>query len=406
MGRVKGIDDVISGNLCSGCGACSAVFPDTYEMVDDIQVGRRPKIIGSDIRSHQNSLDICPGGQLHDSDGRNGTDGLWGEVIKVYEAYASDSSIRNKGSSGGVLTALSLFAVEEGIVDGVVNIQSDPKSPIKNLSTLSENKDSIIASAGSRYIASSPCEELRAEPSKKKNVLFVGKPCDSYAASRLKLNNYDHLHTIVLNLSFFCAGTPSYTGNAELIKKEGLSPENISSLKFRGNGWPGLWTAISDSGESKTLTYHDSWGYLQKYRQWRCYICPDHTGEYSDISVGDPWYKGVDSDNEGMSLVVIRTKAGADFFDEAVRKGRITISKQDNQLLPLSQPNLGKAKGQVWGRLVAMRLLGMEIPIYSGFNLFSIWSSELSFRDKLGSIFGTVKRLIKKKLYCSYSVDK
>jgi hypothetical protein len=44
-------------------------------------------------------------------------------------------------------------------------------------------------------------------------------------------------------------------------------------------------------------------------------LCPDSTGEFADISCGDPWYKKPESDEPGMSLVLVRTE----------RKGRSAI---------------------------------------------------------------------------------
>lgn len=67
----------------------------------------------------------------------------------------------------------------------------------------------------------------------------------------------------------------------------------LVALKYHGSGWPGFAEAEYQDGrvtKKASLTYEESWGnILQKYRQWRCYVCPDHTGEYADIAVVDPW---------------------------------------------------------------------------------------------------------------------
>lgn len=54
--------------------------------------------------------------------------------------------------------------------------------------------------------------------------------------------------------------------------------------------------------DARQMTYADSWAYLQRYRQWQRYICPDHTGEFADVAVGDPWYREVQAGEAGTSL--------------------------------------------------------------------------------------------------------
>ena len=58
------------------------------------------------------------------------------------------------------------------------------------------------------------------------------------------------------------------------------------------------------------MSYMESWGFLQRYRPYRCYLCPDGTGELADLSCGDPWYREILEDEPGHSLVVVRTERG------------------------------------------------------------------------------------------------
>ncbi|HNY47272.1 MAG TPA: Coenzyme F420 hydrogenase/dehydrogenase, beta subunit C-terminal domain, partial [Casimicrobium sp.] len=72
-----------------------------------------------------------------------------------------------------------------------------------------------------------------------------------------------------------------------MLKRMGVDdPAKVTSLRYRGHGWPGRATvSFRTDGRIEThdLSYEQSWGeVLQKYRQWRCYICPDHSGEFAD----------------------------------------------------------------------------------------------------------------------------
>lgn len=146
------------------------------------------------------------------------------------------------------------------------------------------------------------------------------------------------------------------------------------------------------------MTYADSWNYLQKYRQWRCYICPDHTGEFADIAVGDPWYRKVQPGERGKSLIVARTRHGVEVLQAAVLAGYVVLESEDPNLLPRSQSNLLATRGALWARLWVLRLLGAAVPSYTGFGLFKFWISALGFKEKLRSVTGTVKRVFQKNL--------
>jgi coenzyme F420 hydrogenase subunit beta len=145
-------------------------------------------------------------------------------------------------------------------------------------------------------------------------------------------------------------------------------------------------------------TYAESWGFVQRYRQWRCYICPDHTGEFADLAVGDPWYRKVEPGEPGSSLIVVRTEKGRAILEAAVKAGYIVVSSEDVSLLPRSQPNLLNTRGGLWARLLVLRLFGAAVPKYVGLRSFPFWLRNLSLKAKLSSFSGTITRVFKKRL--------
>ena len=95
-------------------------------------------------------------------------------------------------------------------------------------------------------------------------------------------------------IAFFCAGTPTTAGTVEMLRRMGVEdPASLVSLRYRGDGWPGRAVAVSrgpDGAAARSeLSYEQSWGeVLADHKQRRCKLCPDHTGEFADIAVGDP----------------------------------------------------------------------------------------------------------------------
>ena len=155
-----------------------------------------------------------------------------------------------------------------------------------------------------------------------------------------------------------------------------------------------------DDGEVRTVerTYAESWGFVQRFRQWRCYICPDHTGEFADLAVGDPWYREIEPGETGSSLIVVRTERGRRILQAAVESGHIVLKQRDETLLPRSQPNLMSARGGLWARLVTMRVMGAKIPVFEQLPSFRFWMSQLSLVQKIKAFTGTAKRVVRKRL--------
>ena len=401
------IDDVCSHQLCTGCGACAAMEPDRFRMGDDVTLGRRPFLKDNPAEETGDGLACCPGHSLeHDFDVA-GSDILnelvagWGPVLEVWEGHASDADIRKSGSSGGAASALSLFAIEEGGFDAVIHTAARKDVPYLNRTVLSRSREAVLESSGSRYSPASPCEVLGDVAKGQDTCVFVGKPCDVAAVSKAVRVDSDLDSRIGCTIAFFCAGTPSTFGTLELMKKVGVrDPATVKNLRYRGNGWPGMWTVTFYDGTeiSKELTYAESWGFLQRFRQWRCYICPDHTGEFADIAVGDPWYREVEPGESGSSLIVVRTNRGRDFLRAAVAAGHITLTGKDATLLPTSQPNLLATRGGLWMRLKVLSITGAAVPKYIGFPMFRFWVKFLTMTEKISSFTGTLKRVFKKKL--------
>jgi coenzyme F420 hydrogenase subunit beta len=325
-------------------------------------------------------------------------------VLEIWEGFASDMAIRFAGSSGGAATALALHGVERGGMHGTLHIAARPDAPYLNHTVLSTTRDELMAATGSRYAPASPCDGLQRVVDAPVPSVFIGKPCDVAGAFKARATRPELDRKLGLTIGVFCAGTPSTNGTFEMFRKMGVpDPESITSVRYRGNGWPGLatvkWRTPEGGEETRELTYEQSWGaVLQRHRQWRCYVCADHTGEFADIAVGDPWYRKIPPGEPGRSLIVVRTPRGREALRRALEDGYITAERVDTKLLPASQPNLMKTRGAVWGRLLVLWMMGAAVPRFRRMPMFHLWMSELTLVEKAQSIYGTMRRVFRKKL--------
>ena len=386
--------------LCLGCGNCVYGCPgNNIQIVDFLNDGLRPIISPDGCSQCSACLKYCPGVfTVHEY--HKDKEKRWGPIDEVWEGFAVDTEIRFKGSSGGLCTALSLFCLEKGLAGGILHIGTDKKKPWINKTYLSEKKEEIVIRSGSRYSPASPCDGLADIEKAEKPSVFIGKPCDVCGLRMAQKYNPELIQKTILAIGFFCAGTPSTSGTLDLLRQKNIEPEAIAELRYRGMGWPGMAT-VRRKGESEPglkLSYNDSWGFVQKYRPFRCYLCPDLTAEFADISVGDPWYREVGENEPGQSLILIRTQKGKEIFHDAVAAGYVKATKVNSDIIFRSQKNLLGKRQAIWGRLLAMKLLGIPCPQLKGFHLFENWL-DLSAKEKVKSILGTVKRIIQRNYF-------
>lgn len=364
---------VLQNQLCSGCAACTQCSPATLTQSHVMQWDNsgflRPPISIRSIDPASFST-VCPGYSQKLTPSDNEPD-EWGPVIEGHIGWASDPIVRHSGSSGGGITAAATALLDLNLVDAVLHLGPSELDPIQNEYKISTTAAELLTNCGSRYAPGSPLSGYLAAVSKFKRLLIVGKPCEIYAARALaKIHSLDESHTLIY-FSFFCAGLPSIGGTHKILQSLDVAHSELASFRYRGNGWPGFATAVTHSGKSHRMSYEESWGrILNKHLQLRCKICSDGTGEYADISFADAWLGTDDGypsfeEQEGKSLVLIRTKTGTEVFERVTAAGHLVANPASLADLPKMQPYQFVRKRLLLSRIAAMRLLGLGIPTYS-----------------------------------------
>jgi len=399
--KIVNVDRISRLRLCMGCGACVSTCPEKNIRLVDVQdQGLRPVVDSSKCKECGECIKVCPGIEVsHQSFSSQTIPELrqaWGPVLEVWEGYATDPEIRYKGSSGGVVTALALFCQEKKRASGILHIGVNSESPLKNVPVFSRSREDLVACTGSRYSPAAPCEKLNWFEEADSSCIFIGKPCDVIALRKAQGINPVLKDKVNLAISIFCAGTPTTQGTYDLLDVLAVKPEEVRELRYRGCGWPGMTTVKikGHNGQKRQMTYEESWGdILSNYGQFRCRLCPDRTGEFSDISCGDPWYRETGPDDPGRSLVLARTELGRKILQEAMKAGYVKLKRVEPDVLERSQKALLKQRRHLWGRLVTMRIMRIPVPSFTGFCLFRNWL-ELPALEKVCSVVGTAKRIL------------
>ncbi|MBC7504512.1 MAG: Coenzyme F420 hydrogenase/dehydrogenase, beta subunit C-terminal domain [Sandarakinorhabdus sp.] len=341
----------------------------------------------------------CPGLAVEITTSAPVDDRLWGPSYFTGTGFVTDPALRHQASSGGVISGLLVHALAIGLVDFVVQTGADLMVPTGNRTVVSHNAADVFDAAGSRYAASAPLAGLESWLSAPGRFAFVGKPCD-VAALRARARTDPRVDAKVpLMLAFICAGILSAGANGRLLNAMSAKRDDVTSFRYRGDGWPGYATATMADGTTRRMSYDASWGQiLSKEVQFRCKICADAVGSAADIACADAWVcdeNGYPSfqETDGRSLVMARTVARLALLASARAAGAIETTPLDITEISRMQPHQARRKRQILSRLAAMVVVGRPVPRYRGLQLWAAAARENPVKQAR-SFAGLVRRFI------------
>jgi len=307
------LENVISKEICSGCGACILVCPfGCFEYAEEQpNLVKKCEICG-----------ICPKVCPRYDFSQQGLEKLvfererkpeeeFGVYRRLIVAQASDVNIRQGCQDGGVVSTLLTLALKNEMIDAAVASATIKEKPLFPIPRLASTPQEVLECAGTRYTYSPNLLVLQeAVKQKKKSLAFVGTPCQIQAVRKVEavpLKKYSSM--LGFSIGLMCTESFTYEG---LIKKHiqgklGLNPEEIKKINIKGKV-----LVTTKSGEIKAIPLSEAKQYTRK----GCVPCTDFSAELADISTG----------GLGLSdwtFTVIRTKKGEEIFDSAERAGAL-----------------------------------------------------------------------------------
>lgn len=392
---------VINNELCIGCGFCESLGKDFgYSMKLKKNGFYYPVIPKQRNKAIEKKIsNICPSiniiGDFSNSE--------WGALKSVGYSYSTNSEIREKGSSGGIISAICIYLLNKNIVDAVLQVGTDNTHFLYNKMKVSKNAKDILSNSSSRYSPTLIFNEfVQILDSSNEKFAFVGKPCDILA-----LKNFINIHPVYKErikyfISIVCAGIPSYNATLDILKLSGKDEQPIS-IKYRGDGWPGVFKAKYKDNSEFIMSYKESWmNYLGRQTHFRCKICPDGVGSLADFSVGDGWESknGYPDFNEkpGRSFVFTRTTLASDIIEKMICEGLIFFESIKLDELSIIQPYQYRRTLTAGYRIIPMQVLTFGLLKLKNMKLLKKMSKFSLLRGCKDSI-GTITRSFNRNEY-------
>jgi len=344
------IEEVVEMGLCTGCGTCVAICPSSaIEIVrDESKKIYLPQLDKEKCDECRLCLEACPGYSVDlaklnlDVFGKEPEDSLLGNYVGCYLAHATDSDIRYNSASGGLVTSLLIFALEQGLIDGALVTTMKKDSPLEPEPFIARTREDILQSLGSKYCPVPANIALREILQKDGKYAVVGLPCHIYGIRKAEAISKTLRERISLHLGIFCSHTVSFEGTEFLLRKLGIRNEELVDISYRGGGWPGgIGIRLKSGGERFIPNLGSLWNSIFSgffFTPSCCLSCGDVTNELADISFGDPWLPEiVRTEHEGKSVVISRSERGEALLHAASSKAAIELEALDARDIIRSQ---------------------------------------------------------------------
>lgn len=328
-------DEVITSGLCTGCAGCVIACPHDVIGYDHSPGAYKPfhleEELGPDNCIHgekgcTSCTRACPRFRAWEP---SADEHLFARVRKPEEVAgiyqdvlltrATDEMVHKMGQDGGLVSALLIWALEEGYIDAALTsfVEGTGVDGWKARPGVAATKEEVLAAAGSRYTYSANTLAIdEAVERGFSKLALVGMSCMSSVPPTMWSRKIGKVaKPFVFNIGLLCSKTFDDSIFEELFwTKYGLAKSEMTKMNIKGVFQ--IWM--------KDGSYHEI--NLKECHAWTrdgCTHCPDFAAEHADISTG-----GIGKDND-WTLTIVRTDLGREIISRMIGAGLIEARPGD-----------------------------------------------------------------------------
>lgn len=285
----QGLPHLVAPKRCLACGICHLVCPLTHDLDAELRQTFAPQ-------------------------------GPAGGVRQAASARATNAAVRRVATDGGVVTALLLYLLDRGLVDGaLVSRRTEMGGRIPTIAT---DREGVIAAAGSHFLGTTHLEQLGEqystyaptvpaikglEANSLRRVAMVGTPCQINAVRKMQCLSIVPADVITYTIGLFCLENFRFTAEG-LQSLIGVHLDEIAKINIKDE----FLVTLTD-GRTLELPLER----LEPLARPACLACTEFANEYADIAVG-----GLGSP-AGYTTTLVRSDKGWRLWAEALRAGYV-----------------------------------------------------------------------------------
>lgn len=302
--------EVIKPGYCTSCGGCEAVCPIFVISIEQLV----PKLVGGCI-SCGACVDACLRFRQLEEQPSFSPDDI-GPIKEVYVGKTKLGDIHKRSQNGGIVTTLLITAMNKGEIDSAL-VTSHLADLISPAPQLAMSEFEIKKASKSKYTLNPLLTKLTSiKLSHKHAVAVVGLPCHNETLRNIiEHKELGADHRIKYRIGLFCMSSYLPSGFRTIIQETlGLDVSTLTKTDCAR----GKFFFENEKGTTDIKIKECSGA-----KAPGCKYCQDFTSEYADISIGNV---GVADDS---NIIIIRTEAGKELFDLALKENVLDVKKID-----------------------------------------------------------------------------
>jgi coenzyme F420 hydrogenase subunit beta len=345
------MNDVVDFGSCCECGTCVLVCPhNVIEYIDSKPKQTAKKTAAFDYCGISEGIgcdvcaQVCPRltprefhleEQLFAAQKGRVYRGGFGSYQQIYAARARDPRILERCQDGGVVTAMLIYGLEKGLLDGAVVSAPDPDRPCAPRPVCETTVDGVLGAAGSWYtycpndlalqqavdrgctkvaFVGVPCQVTPVRKAEFKDPSFL-KPANSMKkpkhVERQEKSLKDPVTRVALRIGLLCSEVFDFQG---LMVKKIQDEMGIPLTEIKKFNVKGEVLVYKRDGTLVKIPLKDA----QEHARPECHHCGDFSAELADVSCG-----GVGAMD--WTITIPRTDVGKDFMDRMITDGLLEV---------------------------------------------------------------------------------
>ena len=342
------IEWVVEGGLCTQCGWCVPNCPTQAIVQCETPSGYLFPRVEADKCTLCGLCDsICSGWHLAAGIRDQKNDSFKGPVLGAFCGYATDSEVRSRSQSGGIVSALLCYQLESGCIDRALVSRMPRDGSLRPFASFARTSDQVLSAGGSKYCPIHFGSELRWDMKNSESISIVGTSCQIQTIRNAQARLKEKQRRVWLTIGLFCDRILSHLAIDQLCEKAGCAMADVADFHYRSKerrGWPGEVRIEEKSGQEHFLPAQERIRTKDTFTPARCRVCFDKMNVLADIAVGDAY--GLRTDKRGYSVILARTEKGADALEAAENAGLIVLEPVESEAVFRGQKIA--AKRQDW----------------------------------------------------------